>query len=65
MLGAATQTELTVAQGGLLDGSALYRWVVGALREGCSSPTAMLLLLCALHESLLTAQPLLTRGRCF
>lgn len=38
----------------MLGESALYIWAVGALRDGCSSPTAVLLLLCALHESLLT-----------
>lgn len=44
---------------GVLGESALYRWAVGTLRDGSSSPTAVLLLLCALHESLVTAQPLL------
>lgn len=46
----------------MLGESALYTWAVGAPRDGCSSPTAVLLLLCALHESLLTAQPLLEAG---
>jgi len=30
------------------------RWAVGTLRERCSSPTAVLLLLSTLHRSLLT-----------
>lgn len=47
---------------GLQGEPALSRWTVGALREGCSSPAALLLLLSALHEGLLTAQPLLEAG---
>lgn len=49
---------------GLLGEPAFSRWAVGALREGCSSPAALLLLLSAFHEGLLAAQPLLEAGVC-
>lgn len=73
MLGVATHTELTVAQDGLGGEYQAVRsagWICSLQmgcrcpQGGCSSPTTMLLLLHALHESLLTAQFLL-EALCF